>query len=55
MKYLGVLLDSSLTFDDRTDYLTDKASKKLGAIRKISNVLDCSTTLTLVLAIFAYF
>ncbi len=44
MKYLGVLLDSSLTFEQHIDYLVDKASKKLGAIRKVRDVLDRSTT-----------
>ncbi len=47
MKYLGVLLDCSLSFEQHIEYLTDKASKKLGAIRKVRDVLDRSTTLIL--------
>ena len=47
MKYLGVLLDSSLSFEQHIDYLSDKASQKLGAIRKVRDLLDVSTTLTL--------
>ncbi len=47
MKYLGVILDSGLTFEPHIDYLVDKATRKLGAIRKVRDMLDRSTTLTL--------
>ena len=33
-KYLGVVLDESLTFNDHIDFVINKASKKLGIIRK---------------------
>ena len=47
MKYLGVMLDASLTFESHIDFLVKKARKNLGAIRKVRDVLDHSTTLTL--------
>ena len=40
MKYLGVMLDSGLSFDDHIEYLSDKASKKLGVIRKVNECLN---------------
>ena len=47
MKYLGVILDSCLNFEAHIDFLMDKATKKLGAIRKVWDLLDRSTTLIL--------
>ena len=47
MKYLGVMLDSSLSFEAYIDFLIDKASKKPGAIRKVKHVLNRSATLML--------
>ena len=46
-KYLGVYLDSCLTFDDHIDWAFKKSSMKLGAIRKIRHNLDRATTLLL--------
>ena len=40
-------MDCNLTFKLYIEYLADKASRKLGAIRKVRDVLDRSTTLTL--------
>ena len=58
MKYLGVFLDSKLTFDKHIDYISDKAAKKIGIIRKVNECLHRSTALTLyrslVLPLFDY-
>ena len=47
MKYLGIILDLHLTFDQHIDHLVDKASKRLAVIRKVIKCLDRSTVLTL--------
>ncbi len=47
MKYLGVMLDDHLTFNDHIDYAHNKASKKLGILRKSREYLDQSTSLLL--------
>ena len=58
MKYLGVFLDSNLSFDRHIDYIVDKAAKKIGVIRKVNECLYRSTALTLykslVLPLFDY-
>ena len=37
-KYLGVILDDMLTFDAHIAYIHNKASKKMGAIKKVRDV-----------------
>ena len=58
MKYLGVLLDSKLSFDKHVEYITEKASRKLGLIRKLNECLNRPTVLTLykspILPLFDY-
>ncbi len=39
-KYLGVLLDQHLTFDDHISYIHKKATKKLGILYKAKDYLD---------------
>ena len=46
-KYLGVYLDSQLTFDYHINVMHKKASKKLGALRKTREFVDQSTALML--------
>ncbi len=47
MKYLGVILDSQLTFDEHVNFIHSKAVKKLGIVRKSREFLDRKTSLTL--------
>ena len=47
MKYLGVILDQFLTFDQHTDYIHSKAVKKLGIVRKARDFLDLGTSVKL--------
>ena len=42
-KYLGVILDNSLTFDSHIDYIYNESSKKVGAIRKVRECMDHET------------
>ncbi len=44
-KYLGVYLDETLSFEKHIDYIYNKACSKLGAIRKLRENVDQSTTL----------
>ncbi len=46
-KYLGVILDEMLTFDAHIAYIHNKASKKMGAIRKVRQCVDENTALRL--------
>ena len=46
-KYLGIYLDECLTFEKHSKYIYNKASSKLGAIRKIRERIDQSTALRL--------
>ena len=46
-KYLGVYLDETLTFEKRVSYSHNKASSKLGALRKSRDCLDQTTALRL--------
>ena len=34
MKYFGIILDEHLTFDEHIVYIMNKASKKLGVLRR---------------------
>ena len=47
MKYLGVLLDDTLTFEDHIQYVVDKATKKLGILRKSREFLPRNTSILL--------
>ena len=47
MKYLGMVLDEGLTFDEHVAQTYTKASKKLGILRRSREYLDTSTSLTL--------
>ena len=44
MKYLGVILDDHLTFDEHITYVITKASKKLGVLRRAREFLNRPTT-----------
>ena len=46
-KYLGFILDESLSYNDHIDYIYTKSCQKLGAIRKCRNVLSNNLTLML--------
>jgi hypothetical protein len=39
VKYLGLLIDSCLTFDEHVNYVAKKVSKKIGYLNRISNFL----------------
>ncbi len=39
-KYLGITLDSTLSFDEHINGVCNKACKQLGALRKLRNCLD---------------
>ena len=39
-KYLGVLLDESLTVNEHIDFLLNKASRKLGVLHKVRKCID---------------
>ncbi len=47
MKYLGVILDNYLTFDQHVEYIHGKAVKKLGIVRKAREFLDRGTSVKL--------
>ena len=47
MKYLGVILDQHLTFDEHVAYLQSKVVKKLGIVRKARDFLDRPAAITL--------
>ena len=47
MKYLGVVLDDKLAFDDHINQVHTKASKKLGILRRARDYLDTGTSLLL--------
>ena len=46
-KYLGVLLDEHLTFDDHINYIHKKASNKLGILYRAKDYLDRQTKILL--------
>ena len=47
MKYLGMILDEKLTFDEHVHQTYTKASQKLGILRRSREYLDTTTSLTL--------
>ena len=47
MKYLGVILDDELSFNDHINYIHTKATNKLGILRKSRDFLDKKTSLLL--------
>ena len=47
IKYLGVILDDILSFDQHVDYMHSKAVKKLGIVRKAREFLDLGTSVQL--------
>ncbi len=47
VKYLGVLVDESLTFREHINYIYTKSSKKLGILRKAREFLDRKTSILL--------
>ena len=46
-KYLGMLLDENLSFDQHIQKLYSKTCSKIGMIKKIRLNIDCSLALTL--------
>ena len=46
-KYLGIILDEHLSFNEHVDYVVSKTSKKLGVIRKSREFPDRKTSLIL--------
>ena len=57
-KYLGVLLDNTLSWKDHIEYIGNKISSRLGVLRRAHKVLPKFTCLmpynTLVLSLFDY-
>ena len=47
MKYLGVILDDKLTFDEHISQTHTKPSKKLGILQRARDYLDTNTSLLL--------
>ncbi len=47
MKYLGVILDEHLTFDEHITYILTKSSKKLGILRRARDYLNKSSKILL--------
>ena len=47
MKYLGVILDEHLTFDEYITYIITKASKNLGILRRAREFLKMNTKILL--------
>ena len=47
MKYLGVILDEFLTFDEHINYILTKSSKKLGILRRARDYLNKNTKILL--------
>ncbi len=47
MKYLGMILDEKLNFDEHVDYICNKAVNKLGILRKARDFLDLETSVLL--------
>jgi hypothetical protein len=46
-KFLGVIINENLTWNDHIDILKNKINKNLGVIRKVSHVLPCEVLYTL--------
>ena len=46
-KYLGIVLDSTLSCTEHINVTHNKACRHLGALRKVRNCLDQKTSLTL--------
>ncbi len=46
-KYLGVIMDETLSFDSHIKYIHEKASCKMGAIHKVRECIDECTALRL--------
>jgi hypothetical protein len=46
-KYLGVVLDPCLSWNDHIDFLTNKISSRLGMLRKARRILPRETCITL--------
>ena len=46
-KYLGVILDPSLTWNDHIDYIASKISSRLGILRKVRKVIPRESCITL--------
>ena len=46
-KHLGLILDTSLTFDDHIRAVTSKVSKSIGLLRKLNNHLPRSSLITI--------
>lgn len=53
LKYLGVILDDKLSFNDHVDYTIRKAAQKLGVICRINSFLDVGSKIMLYKAIVA--
>ncbi len=47
IKYLGMILDEQLSFEEHIDYLVSKSVKELGILRKSREFLDQNTSLLL--------
>ena len=47
IKYLGVLLDDRLTFEDHIQYVIGKSTEKLGMLRRFREFLDRKTSILL--------
>ena len=47
IKYLGILIDSNLTWKYHISYITSKISKTIGVISRLSHFVSSSTLLTL--------
>ena len=47
MKYLGMMLDDQLTFEEHIDYIQSKTVQKLGILRKSRDFLDRNTSILL--------
>ena len=46
-KYLGVVLDNSLSFEDHLKIILNKVNKTIGLLRKLQNILPRSALLTI--------
>lgn len=53
LKYLGVIVDDKLSFNDHVDYTIRKAARKLGVIYRINQLLDVETKIMLYKSIVA--
>ena len=55
-KFLGVIIDSNLTWEPHIDYISTKISKNIGIITKARRIFNTDTVLTLYYSfIFPYF